>query len=44
MKQQNILLTPHVGGWTNESYLKLSMVLADKIVAWYQNVRSKKGN
>ena len=44
MKQQNVLLTPHVGGWTNESYLKLSMVLADKIIAWYQNVRIKKVN
>ena len=42
MKQQNVLLTPHVGGWTNESYLKLSMVLADKIMAWYENVRIKK--
>lgn len=26
-----VLLSPHVGGWTNESYYKLSSVLADKI-------------
>lgn len=29
----NVVLTPHVGGWTTESYFKLSSVLADKILA-----------
>ena len=29
---QNILLSPHIGGWTTESYFKLSAVLAEKIV------------
>jgi D-3-phosphoglycerate dehydrogenase len=29
---QNVILTPHVGGWTTESYFKLSNVLADKIL------------
>ena len=28
-----VVLTPHVGGWTSESYVKLSSVLADKILA-----------
>ena len=28
----NVILTPHVGGWTAESYFKLSNVLADKIL------------
>jgi len=28
-----VLLSPHVGGWTDESYFKLSDVLADKILA-----------
>jgi D-3-phosphoglycerate dehydrogenase len=28
-----VLLTPHVGGWTHESYEKISRVLAQKIVA-----------
>lgn len=28
-----VILSPHVGGWTNESYYKLSSVLADKIEA-----------
>lgn len=29
---ENVILTPHVGGWTHESYFKLSNVLADKIL------------
>jgi D-3-phosphoglycerate dehydrogenase len=29
----NVILSPHVGGWTQESYYKLSNVLADKILA-----------
>lgn len=31
-----VILTPHVGGWTTESYFKLSDVLADKILAFYK--------
>lgn len=33
IQQENVVLTPHVGGWTTESYVKLSSVLADKILA-----------
>lgn len=33
IQQENVVLTPHVGGWTSESYVKLSSVLADKILA-----------
>lgn len=32
LESDRILLTPHVGGWTEESYYKLSSVLADKIL------------
>lgn len=32
LESDKILLTPHVGGWTSESYYKLSSVLADKIL------------
>lgn len=32
LESDHILLTPHVGGWTTESYYKLSSVLADKIL------------
>jgi len=30
-KSPNVVLSPHVAGWTNESYVKLSSFLADKI-------------
>ena len=33
---EKVILTPHVGGWTTESYYKLSAVLADKILAFYR--------
>ncbi len=33
LQSDRVLLTPHVGGWTEESYFKLSDVLADKILA-----------
>ncbi len=29
---ENVILTPHVAGWTQQSYFKLSSVLADKIL------------
>ena len=32
LQSDQVILTPHVGGWTNESYFKLSDVLADKII------------
>lgn len=36
LDSEKVLLTPHIGGWTNESYFKLSNVLADKIIDWVQ--------
>jgi D-3-phosphoglycerate dehydrogenase len=30
---KNVVLSPHIAGWTHESYEKLSSVLADKILA-----------
>ena len=35
LNAKNVILSPHVGGWTNESYFKLSDVLADKIIEFY---------
>lgn len=32
LKMDNVLFSPHVGGWTHESYFKLSDVLADKVI------------
>lgn len=31
VKAENVILSPHVAGWTEESYIKLSTYLADKI-------------
>ena len=35
LKSDTVLFTPHIGGWTQESYYKLSAVLADKILEKY---------
>jgi len=32
-KQQNVIMSPHIAGWTNESKLRLATVLIDKIKA-----------
>ncbi|MDZ4821918.1 MAG: NAD(P)-dependent oxidoreductase [Flavobacteriales bacterium] len=32
LKSDSVVLSPHIAGWTNESYFKLSDVLADKIL------------
>mgnify|MGYP000602972733 CR=1 FL=1 len=37
LESKKTILSPHVGGWTNESYFKLSDVLADKIMANFRN-------
>ena len=31
INQKNVLLTPHIAGWTFESYNRINMVLKDKI-------------
>lgn len=36
LASEKIVLSPHVGGWTEESYFKLSDVLADKILNHFQ--------
>jgi len=35
LEAKNVILSPHVGGWTEESYFKLSDVLADKIIDFF---------
>ena len=37
LKNDQILITPHVAGWSVESYYKLSSVLADKIILLRQS-------
>lgn len=34
VSRENVILSPHVAGWTFESYFKLSNILADKIIAY----------
>lgn len=36
LQSDKVILSPHVGGWTHESYFKLSDVLADKILSHYR--------
>ncbi|PRD52635.1 NAD(P)-dependent oxidoreductase [Sphingobacterium gobiense] len=35
--RDNVLLSPHVAGWTFESYYKLSDIIADKIIEFYKS-------
>ena len=36
LKSDKVLFSPHVGGWTVESYFKLSDVLADKVLQFFK--------
>lgn len=36
VESDKAILTPHIAGWTNESYKKHSSVLADKIISLYK--------
>jgi D-3-phosphoglycerate dehydrogenase len=40
LSSNRVILSPHVGGWTVESYFKLSDVLADKILTWHHTKNS----
>ncbi|MBL57962.1 MAG: hydroxyacid dehydrogenase [Flavobacteriales bacterium] len=37
---KNVILSPHIAGWSHESYFKLSNVLADKIESWLTSKKS----
>lgn len=37
LESEKTILSPHVGGWTHESYYKLSDVLADKIIIHFNS-------
>lgn len=32
LKLKNVVITPHIAGWTNESNILLAEILADKIL------------
>jgi D-3-phosphoglycerate dehydrogenase / 2-oxoglutarate reductase len=33
----NVIFTPHVAGWTHESYMKINEVLVEKIKRFIEN-------
>ena len=35
LKAKNVILSPHIGGWTFESHQRLAQVIVDKINAKY---------
>ena len=36
LQAENVLLTPHIAGWTFESHQKLAQTIVDKIIALYE--------
>jgi len=38
---ENVILTPHIGGWTHQSYVKINEVLVQKIKAFLQQTPVK---
>lgn len=45
LNSDRVILSPHVGGWTHESYFKLSDVLADKIIERLEDLKiSRRGS
>lgn len=39
-ENKNVILTPHIAGWTVESYKKISIVLGEKILFWANSLKS----
>jgi len=36
IEDENVILSPHIAGWTHESHYKLSKFLGDKILAYFE--------
>lgn len=36
-QSKNVILTPHIAGWTHESNYKIASVLSDKIIQWLRS-------
>jgi D-3-phosphoglycerate dehydrogenase len=36
LQAENVLLTPHIAGWTYESHEKLAQTIVDKIIKYYK--------
>ena len=41
ISRDNVILSPHVAGWTFESYYKLSDILANKIICYLDSKKAK---
>ncbi len=41
IKLPNVIITPHIAGWTKESKILLAEVLADKIIEYFKNASRK---
>ena len=39
--RKNVVLSPHVGGWSDSSYKRINEVLVGKIATYYENNRSE---
>lgn len=35
-ERENVIFSPHVAGWTFESYVKIAEVLAEKVICFFQ--------
>ncbi len=44
IERDNVILTPHIGGWTHESYRKISEILAKKIQNSWRELTEKSNN
>ena len=40
LSMDNVILSPHIAGWTLESKEKLAQVIADKIVRKFQQIKT----
>ena len=36
LQAENVILTPHIAGWTVESHTKLAQTIVDKIINYYK--------
>jgi D-3-phosphoglycerate dehydrogenase len=36
LNSENVILSPHVGGWTMESHEKLAKIISEKIITTYK--------
>lgn len=43
-KSENVVLSPHIAGWTHESNQKLAQVIVDKIVKWKSDKNGREQN